>query len=719
MTPRIEKMVFGTYTMYSFGTTKIYSLKVGNEGRTDNMRSIFGRCIAIAMMAAIAVAWHSPPAQAEHAEDRNAAERAASQTEAAAKDATTAKDAADAAATAAKDAATDADTATADAEGAYDAIKDSDTSPTKKGQAQDAFNAASEAMVAANTAAVGDADAADVEDMPAASAKGKADLAGYAAGKEPGEIIDPFIGSDGVNEDGTDIDSPPTATTDTAWDYAATAKDNAEDAASADHAVTGSATANRQAAQHARNHALTRKSEAESALTDAEKKRDTAIEEADKAKAQAKIATAIAAEALELVAVAAEAARDAEDDPSQTLITDARDARDAADAAAADAAKYAADTTPPVVPPVDGVCTADNMEMFEGMCVDKCAADMMRDEDGMCMAMGPEEDMMLQVTPNGVGDLLMFGYWTTKGGRNTLLSLTNTGVFPGKNTAVRIIIFDMDGEQLESLQTCLSRGDSWTAAITPDEDDSALQVGNAGDCDDDDTDRRVTPGDNPIPLEADYGYLKAFTEKDSDVLSGSATIVNAEAGFSSIYNATSFMGHTPDTKPSAVAYALANEGGVAKEMLVGYWRGLESIGAMTQVVLTFPAGVDEDDEVSLWVTDQDGADDIFSPESISMDQRVNMCTFQASMSMDGEAELACNYGDAMRVEVGEGSFRILNTTAGDGDEGDSAMAKPETSLPVIGMVFQSFSGMNGDFDQAYPIQWMQVEGDLMPMAMMK
>ena len=325
----------------------------------------------------------------------------------------------------------------------------------------------------------------------------------------------------------------------------------------------------------------------------------------------------------------------------------------------------------------------------------------------------------LSVTPNGVGDLLMFGYWTTKGGRNTLLSLTNTGVFPGKNTAVQIIIFDMDGEELESLQTCLSRGDSWTAAITPEEDDSALRVANAGDCDDDDTDRRVAPGDKPIALEADYGYLKAFAMDHSDVLSGSATIVNAEVGFSSIYNATSFMGHADDTKPSAVAYALANEGGVAKEMLVGYWRGLESIGAMTQVVLTFPAGVDEDDEVSLWVTDQDGDDDTFSPESISMDQRVNMCTFQASMSMDGNAELACNYGDAMRVEVGEGSFRILNTTAGDGAEKDSAMAKPATSLPVIGMVFQSFSGTNGDFDQAYPIQWMQVEGELMPMAMMK
>ena len=41
------------------------------------MRSIFGRCIAIAMMAAIALAWHSPPAQAQTLLMQTAARRAA------------------------------------------------------------------------------------------------------------------------------------------------------------------------------------------------------------------------------------------------------------------------------------------------------------------------------------------------------------------------------------------------------------------------------------------------------------------------------------------------------------------------------------------------------------------------------------------------------------------------------------------------------------------
>ena len=65
MTPRTEKMVFGTYTVYSLEQHKICSLKVGNEGRTDNMRSIFRKCVVIAVTAAIALAWHSPPVQAQ------------------------------------------------------------------------------------------------------------------------------------------------------------------------------------------------------------------------------------------------------------------------------------------------------------------------------------------------------------------------------------------------------------------------------------------------------------------------------------------------------------------------------------------------------------------------------------------------------------------------------------------------------------------------------
>ena len=40
------------------------------------MRSIFGKCIAIAMMAAIALAWQSPPVQAAH-DDNDHAVRAA------------------------------------------------------------------------------------------------------------------------------------------------------------------------------------------------------------------------------------------------------------------------------------------------------------------------------------------------------------------------------------------------------------------------------------------------------------------------------------------------------------------------------------------------------------------------------------------------------------------------------------------------------------------
>ena len=48
------------------------------------MRSIFGKCIAIAMMAAIALVFHSPPVQADHEDNRDDAREAASDAESAA-----------------------------------------------------------------------------------------------------------------------------------------------------------------------------------------------------------------------------------------------------------------------------------------------------------------------------------------------------------------------------------------------------------------------------------------------------------------------------------------------------------------------------------------------------------------------------------------------------------------------------------------------------------
>ena len=148
MTPRIEKMVFGTYTMYSFGTTKSYSLKVGNEGRTDNMRSIFGRCIAIAMMAAIAIAWHSPPAQAVLTTDEARASLAAAK-----KSADAAQDSADEAA----DSVTDAKAAVKDAEAARDAAEDSkddaEAAETDAKTAQDLILGIADATAADRTAA--------------------------------------------------------------------------------------------------------------------------------------------------------------------------------------------------------------------------------------------------------------------------------------------------------------------------------------------------------------------------------------------------------------------------------------------------------------------------------------------------------------------------------------------------------------------------------------
>jgi hypothetical protein len=43
-------------------------------------------------------------------------------------------------------------------------------------------------------------------------------------------------------------------------------------------------------------------------------------------------------------------------------------------------------------------------------------------------------------------------------------------------------------------------------------------------------------------------------------------------------------------------------------------------------------------------------------------------------------------------------------------EFDSINSIPDTSFPVIGLVFSYFQGTNGMFDQSYPIQWAAITG---------
>lgn len=405
-----------------------------------------------------------------------------------------------------------------------------------------------------------------------------------------------------------------------------------------------------------------------------------------------------------------------------------------------------------------------------------------------------------QVTPNGVGDLLIFGYWTTAD-RDTLVAITNA--FGGQaQRFVHIRIREgVASTEVTNFTVCLSPGDVWTAAITTAGPGvSSLQVANPGSCDaavlgGQGITPPPAPTDPPIGLNANFGYITAYAIECSanisplglcpsapippagnddggdDTLMGTATLVDATAGFSSSYNATSFIGFdainesanvrnanntgrahllytmvsggvpavvagpTPISTGSArsdVANALANEGGVSKELLMGRWTASTVFNSSTDVILTFPTGDFPGvvDPVSIWVFDEEENFN-FSPRSIVLDWEVNICTFQnPSVTATGDTEFSCNGnntnlggtgGQSVQGPGGTfqgGWFRIINNNDllpfgigdGTGVEFDDINAIPDMAFPVIGLVFSFFEGVSGIFDQAYPIQWASVTG---------
>jgi hypothetical protein len=166
------------------------------------------------------------------------------------------------------------------------------------------------------------------------------------------------------------------------------------------------------------------------------------------------------------------------------------------------------------------------------------------------------------VTPNGLGDLLIFGYWTAYD-RDTLVAITNT--FGGQSQRyVHVRIREgVNSNEVANFTICLSPGDVWTAAITStgrNASTSSLLIGDPGTCDGSVTNAQgltppPAPGDPPLGLNADFGYIEAYTlECNSPVLApgcpaspqapfgnnnggddtimGTATLVSATAGFS-------------------------------------------------------------------------------------------------------------------------------------------------------------------------------------------
>ena len=132
------------------------------------------------------------------------------------------------------------------------------------------------------------------------------------------------------------------------------------------------------------------------------------------------------------------------------------------------------------------------------------------------------------------------------------------------------------------------------------------------------------------------------------------------------------------------------EGGISKDMLLGRWGANEMIGGMTQIMLTFPVPGSAPGQVSIEVVDEAGS--ASTTYSMILNKAVNMCTFMTDAM--GATMLSCNGGTGLPVTANQGWFKI--------------MAADDMSLPVIGMVSQSFEGTLGMFDQTYGVQWMEM-----------
>ena len=252
-----------------------------------------------------------------------------------------------------------------------------------------------------------------------------------------------------------------------------------------------------------------------------------------------------------------------------------------------------------------------------------CAEDMMPNEAGdMCVDI-PEPMAMAEVTANGIGNLLKFGYWTTMM-KDTLLAVTN---LTDSQETITVKVMDGMGKPVGTITVCLGAYDTWTAAMTSsDESTSTLVGGNRGSC------SAVMGG---LSVKAGYGFIEVYpADMDMDMdsaLMGIATVVNAEDGYASSYNATSLSVDdlASSTKGAAIIDALSMEGGISKDMLLGRWGALKVIGGMTQITLTFPVpGSAPKDPVSVMVYDEAGLPSVGDTAFIRLNNRVKFeCTW--------------------------------------------------------------------------------------------
>ncbi|MCS6926955.1 MAG: hypothetical protein NZ578_13730, partial [Candidatus Binatia bacterium] len=225
-------------------------------------------------------------------------------------------------------------------------------------------------------------------------------------------------------------------------------------------------------------------------------------------------------------------------------------------------------------------------------------------------------------------------------------------------------------------------------------------------------------------------YIEAFTLEPprggDDVIMGVATVVSVAAGFSSSWNALAIVGFdgvnennpTPAQR-TAVARAIAREGGVDKEVLFARWNANPDINAGTQLVLTFPGGFQPGtgDLVSAWIFDEDERFN-FSPREVEFPWEVNFCNFSFD-SRTRFARFGCVGGSNRMLEIVaptptgtilQGWVRFINNVPSGPDELDNIDAPPVTRFPVTALSFATFENGDDDFDQAFGFQWASIRG---------
>jgi len=336
-----------------------------------------------------------------------------------------------------------------------------------------------------------------------------------------------------------------------------------------------------------------------------------------------------------------------------------------------------------------------------------------------------------QVAVNGIGDLLVYSVWQTEDGRDTLIAvIEGYGTSPSTYVHVRFREAVNSADVLD-FTICLSPGDVWTASLSQTgapEDSSVLRVGNPGSCDDSVHAPLTSPPDvgEELILSATSGYMEAYTFPGPaatplglDSIFGLATIVNPAAGFSSSYNPTALVNFDGRSEADTahgnrlISHALAREGGVDKEILMTRYTAGGVLNAESQIVLTFPTSDEPGtaDPVSVYFFDENENINS-SPRRITLPWEVNVCTIDSTGT---HTRITCpGTNNSFLVQGGGGDFtggwvRLFNNEL-NGPDTDSIDAAPESRFAVIGFAASFFTGIGGDYDQIFPMQWASVVG---------